>query len=60
MKQQYLPDEIREEKIYEPNDIGHETDIKAYFRKIGKDPERYAFVAPSLSGKPWKPWEDKK
>lgn len=60
VKQQYLPDEIREEKIYEPNDIGHETDIKAYFRKIGKDPERYAFVDPSLSGKPWKPWEDKK
>lgn len=60
VKQQYLPDEIHEEKIYEPNDIGHETDIKAYFRKIGKDPERYAFVDPSLSGKPWKPWEDKK
>ena len=59
VEQQYLPDEIRGEKIYDPNDIGHETDIKAYFRKIGKDPERYAFVDPSLSGKPWKPWEAK-
>ena len=58
VEQQYLPDEIRNEQIYEPNDIGHETDIKAYFRKIGKEPERYAYVDPSLSGKPEKPWED--
>ena len=58
VEQQYLPDEIREEQIYEPNDIGHEKDIKAYFRKIGKKPERYAYVDPSLSGKPEKPWED--
>jgi hypothetical protein len=33
-------------------------DIKAYFRKIGKEPDRYAYVDPSLSGKPEKPWED--
>ena len=58
VEQQYLPDEIRKEQIYEPNDIGHEKDIKAYFRKIGKEPERYAYVDPSLSGKPEKPWED--
>ena len=58
VEQQYLPDEIRKEQIYEPNDIGHEADIKAYFRKIGKEPERYAYVDPLLSGKPEKPWED--
>lgn len=57
--QQYLPDEIREEKIYEPNDIGYEEEIKAYFRKIGKDPARYSYVDPSHSGRPEKPWEDK-
>ena len=60
VEQQYLPDAIREERIYEPNDIGHEADIKAYFRTIGKEPKRYAFVDPSRSGRPEKPWEDKK
>ena len=39
--QQYLPDEIKDEKIYEPNDIGYEEKIKEYFRKIGKNPKRY-------------------
>ncbi|MCR5272925.1 MAG: replication-associated recombination protein A [Lachnospiraceae bacterium] len=39
--QQYLPDGVALERFYEPNDIGHEKDIKEYFKNIGKDPERY-------------------
>ena len=57
VEQQYLPDQIREERFYEPNDIGHEKDIKAYFRQIGKDPERYAYKDPSEGGNPDRPWE---
>ena len=37
--QQYLPDEIKDEKIYEPTDIGYEEKIKEYFKKIGKKPK---------------------
>ena len=55
--QQYLPDELKDERFYEPNDIGYEQKIKEYFRKIGKDPERYEYVDPKLSGNPEKPWE---
>lgn len=47
VKQQYLPDEIKDERIYEPGDIGCEKEIKAYFRKIGKDPERYRAKDPA-------------
>ena len=55
--QQYLPDAIKNEHFYEPNDIGYEEHIKEYFRKIGKDPERYKYIDPKLSGNPDKPWE---
>ena len=34
--QQYLPDEIKDVKMYEPTDIGFEAKIKEYFKKIGK------------------------
>ena len=36
VKQQYLPDELKNEKIYKPTDIGYEKIIKEYFKKIGK------------------------
>ena len=39
VEQQYLPDAIKDMTFYEPNDIGHEKDIKEYFRNIGKDPQ---------------------
>ncbi len=32
--QQYLPDEIKDTKFYEPTDIGHEKEIREYFDKI--------------------------
>ncbi|MBQ6385322.1 MAG: replication-associated recombination protein A [Lachnospiraceae bacterium] len=39
VKQQYLPDEIRDEVFYEPTDIGYENKIRAYFRHIkGEEP----------------------
>ena len=47
VKQQYLPDEIKDEHIYEPNDIGYESKIKEHFRSIGKDAKRYRYVDPS-------------
>ncbi len=56
-QQQYLPDRIREERFYEPNDIGYEKEIKEYFRRIGKDPERYAYKDPAEEGNPERPWE---
>ena len=34
VRQQYLPDEIRDAKFYEPTDIGYEQTIRDYFRKI--------------------------
>ena len=52
--QQYLPTEIMEEHIYEPNDIGKEKEFKEYFRKIGKDPDRYEYHDPAVTGKPSK------
>ena len=55
--QQYLPDMIKDEHFYEPNDIGYEEKIKEYFRKIGKDPERYKYKDPSEEGNPERPWE---
>lgn len=36
VEQQYLPDEVKGEKFYEPTDIGYEKNIREYFRKIGK------------------------
>ena len=57
VEQQYLPDDIKDERFYEPNDIGHEKEIKEYFRSIGKDPERYQFEDPARGGNPGRPWE---
>ena len=34
--QQYLPDEIREMRFYEPTGIGYENKVLEYFRKIGR------------------------
>ncbi len=58
--QQYLPDEIRNVPIYEPNDIGYEKTIKDYFRRIGKNPERYRYRNPALQGNPDNPWMEQK
>ncbi|MBP3195642.1 MAG: replication-associated recombination protein A [Butyrivibrio sp.] len=57
VEQQYLPDAIKDMTFYEPNDIGHEKDIKEYFRNIGKDPHRYEYRDPSEEGNPGRPWE---
>lgn len=38
--QQYLPDDYKDMRFYEPTENGYENEIRAYFRKIGKtDPE---------------------
>lgn len=37
VQQQYLPDEIKDEKFYHPGDNGYEVKIKEYFKKIGRD-----------------------
>ena len=34
VKQQYLPDEIKDEKFYVPSDNGHEKDIQAWMKYI--------------------------
>lgn len=34
VEQQYLPDEVKDEKYYYPTDIGHEKQIQEYFDKI--------------------------
>ena len=57
VEQQYLPDAIKDLTFYEPNDIGHEKDIKEYFRNMGKDPQRYEYKDPSKEGNPERPWE---
>lgn len=36
VKQQYLPDEVKEERFYHLSDNGYEKTIKEYFRKIGR------------------------
>ena len=59
VEQQYLPDQIKGTRFYEPNDIGHEKEIKEYFRSIGKDPQRYAYKDPAGEGAPERPWEEK-
>ena len=43
-----------DEHIYVPNDIGREKEFKDYFRKIGKDPERYEYQDPAVTGMPSK------
>ena len=58
VEQQYLPDAIKDMRFYEPNDIGHEQVVKEYFRKIGKDPERYQYKDPAEEGNPDQPWEE--
>ena len=35
VKQQYLPDEIRDARFYEPTDIGYEKGIKERFERLG-------------------------
>ena len=34
VQQQYLPDEIKDARFYEPGDMGYEQQIQAHFRKI--------------------------
>ena len=36
VKQQYLPDEIRDAVFYEPTENGYEQKVRAYFEKIGR------------------------
>ena len=36
VEQQYLPDEIKDERFYIPTENGHEERIREYFRKIGR------------------------
>ena len=37
VKQQYLPDEIKDVRFYEPTENGYEANIREYFRKIGRE-----------------------
>lgn len=37
VKQQYLPDEIKDMKFYQPSDSGYEKTIKEYFKKIKRE-----------------------
>lgn len=37
VEQQYLPDEIKNARFYEPSDNGYEAQIKENFKKIGRD-----------------------
>ncbi|MGI6118459.1 MAG: replication-associated recombination protein A [Bilifractor sp.] len=37
VKQQYLPDEIKDSRFYEPTENGYERKIREYFRKIGRE-----------------------
>lgn len=37
VEQQYLPDEIKDERFYIPTENGHEERIREYFRKIGRE-----------------------
>ena len=34
VQQQYLPDEIKDARFYEPSDMGYEQQIKAHLKKI--------------------------
>lgn len=37
VEQQYLPDEIKGTRFYEPTENGYEANIREYFRRIGRD-----------------------
>ena len=37
VKQQYLPDEIKDARFYEPGELGYEKKIKEYLEKLGQD-----------------------
>lgn len=37
VKQQYLPDEVLQEKFYHPSDNGYEAEIKSWFHKIKEE-----------------------
>lgn len=39
VKQQYLPDELKDRVFYVPSDNGYERQIKAYFKKIKEEAE---------------------
>jgi putative ATPase len=39
IKQQYLPDEIKDKRYYEPTDLGYEIEIKKYLNKTKYSPE---------------------
>ena len=36
VEQQYLPDGLKDRRFYEPGDNGHEREIKAYLKSLGK------------------------
>ena len=42
VEQQYLPDAVKDERIYIPTENGHERDICEYFKAIGRHFERDA------------------
>lgn len=35
--QQYLPDEVKDERFYYPSENGYENTIREYFKRLGKD-----------------------
>ena len=37
VKQQYLPDEIKDARFYEPGVLGYEEQIRAYLKKIREE-----------------------
>jgi len=39
IKQQYLPDELKDKRYYEPTDLGYEIEIKKYLNKTKYSPE---------------------
>ncbi len=40
VEQQYLPDEVKNERFYRPSDNGYERKIQEYFRQIGAEKPR--------------------
>ncbi len=40
VKQQYLPEEVKNERFYQPSDNGYEKKIQEYFRQIGAEKPR--------------------
>ena len=39
VKQQYLPDELKDRTFYNPSNQGYEADIKAHLQKINEEAE---------------------